>query len=261
MSSKLRDKYGSWAVVTGATDGIGLAIVDQLAELGFNLVLVGRRENLLRQISDRIADQRKIQTVSVPMDVSSPNFMPTLESRTKDLDIGLFIAAAGYGSSGEFIQQPISQELNMIDVNCRAVVEQTHFFAKQMVKKKRGGIVLFSSLVAFQGTPYSATYSATKSFIQNFAEAIHVELKEHGVDVLASAPGPVNSGFASRARMTMGFSATPQDVVNPTLTALGRSMTVRPGYLAKLLGYSLLTMNRWGRVQVMKKIMFGMAGK
>ena len=112
--------------------------------------------------------------------------------------------------------------------------------------------------MAFQGTPFSATYSATKSFIQNFAEALHYELKSKGVDVLATSPGPVHSGFGARAKMKMGAAATPQQVAKSTLRALGSNVTVRPGFLAKFLGYSLLTMNRWGRIQIMKKIMSGM---
>lgn len=256
-----KNKYGPWAVITGATDGIGLAMAELLALKGLNLVLIGRRENLLAEISKRLEKQHSIKTAIVPLDVSSISAMQILKEKTSGFDVGLFIAAAGYGTSGSFVDQEVQQELNMIDVNCNAVVEQTHFFANQMTQKKRGGIILFSSLVAFQGTPYSAVYSATKSFIQNFAEALHVELKPYGVDVLATAPGPVSSGFASRARMTMGSTATAEEVAKVTLKALGSAMTVRPGFLSKFLGYSLMLMNRWGRIQVMKKIMGKMANE
>jgi short-subunit dehydrogenase len=255
---KLKEKYGSWALVTGATDGIGLAIAKILSKQGINLVLVGRREALLGKIADELANQNNIKAMVIAVDVGQEDSTNLIVNRTKDLEIGLFIAAAGFGTSGEFSKSSLSNETNMIDVNCKAVVEQCHHFSNLMIKKKRGGIVLFSSLVAFQGTPYSATYSATKAFIQNFAEALHFELKPYGIDVLSSAPGPVNTGFAKRAKMNLGSASSPEEVAQATLDAIGNCVTVRPGFLAKFLGYSLATVNRWGRIQVMKKIMSGM---
>lgn len=255
-----KSKYGPWAVITGATDGIGKAIAEELGARGINLVLIARREDVLKNFSDQLQFQFHIKTLCLAMDVSTMNSVQLLKDALGGFDVGLFVAAAGFGSSGHFVELPISQELNMVDVNCRAVVEQSHFFANQMKLRKQGGIVLLSSLVAFQGTPFSATYSATKSFIQNFAEALHFELKDQGIDVLASAPGPVHSGFASRAKMRMGSAAQPAEVAIATLDALGHSVTVRPGFLSKFLGYSLLTLNRWGRIQAMKRIMSGMTG-
>jgi short-subunit dehydrogenase len=189
------------------------------------------------------------------------NSIEKIKTESDQLDVGLFVAAAGFGTSGNFVNSNILDELNMVDVNCRSVVEQTYYFSNLMASKKRGGIVLFSSLVAFQGTPYSATYSATKSFIQNFAEGLHVELKPLGVSVLAAAPGPVNSGFAQRAKMQMGFSSKPESIAKGILGALGKKVTVRPDFLSKFLGWSLLLLNRWLRVLAMKQIMGGMAIK
>ena len=117
--------------------------------------------------------------------------------------------------------------------------------------------MLFSSLVAFQGTPFSATYSATKSFIQNFAEGLHVELKPLGVSVLAAAPGPVDSGFGQRAKIQWSFSSKPESIAKGILGALGKKVTVRPDFLSKFLGWSLLLLNRWLRVLAMKQIMGG----
>jgi short-subunit dehydrogenase len=112
--------------------------------------------------------------------------------------------------------------------------------------------------VAFQGVPYSANYAATKAYIQSLAEALHVELKPYGVDVLAAAPGPVNSEFASRANMKMGNVLKPEDVGIPILKALGRKSTVLPGTLSKVLVYSLRTLPRWAKVRAMKVVMGGM---
>jgi hypothetical protein len=113
-------------------------------------------------------------------------------------------------------------------------------------------------MVAFQGVPYSANYAATKAYVQSLGEALAEELRPHGVDVLAAAPGPVASGFGQRANMKMNMSLTPQQVGIPILKALGRNTTVLPGFLTKFLVYSLRTVPRWGKVKIMKIVMGGM---
>jgi hypothetical protein len=116
-----------------------------------------------------------------------------------------------------------------------------------------------SSVVAFQGVPRAANYAATKAYVQSLAEGLRAELRPLGVDVVASAPGPVHSGFAERAGMRMGLALTPSAVASATLAALGRRGTVRPGWLSKLLGWSLALLPRWVRVRVMALVMGGMA--
>lgn len=147
----------------------------------------------------------------------------------------------------------------MLQVNCRAVLQATHHFARRFRARNRGGIVLFGSIVGFQGTPYAAHYAATKAYIQTLAEGLRVELAPHGVDVLSSAPGPVHTGFAARSRLKMGAALQPEAVARETLAALGRRTTVHPGLLTKVLTGSLSLLPRWGRSQVMGRVMGGMA--
>lgn len=177
---------------------------------------------------------------------------------TRDRDVGLLIASAGFGTSGPFVDGRLDEELGMIDVNCRAVAALSHAFGRRFVDRKRGGIVLMSSLVAFQGVPRAANYAATKAYVQSFAEALRLELKPLGVDVIASAPGPIRSGFATRASMTMGLAQTPRDVAGATLASLGRRGIVRPGWLSTFLEASLMFLPRWGRVRTMGIVMAGM---
>lgn len=146
----------------------------------------------------------------------------------------------------------------MLRVNCEAVLRLTHHFSKQFVAQQKGGIILLSSLVGFQGTPYAANYAATKAYIQSLAEAIAVELQPLGVDVLAAAPGPVRSGFEARADMKMSNALNPDDISIPILEALGKTHTVHPGWLTKVLTYSLRTVPRWAKVRIMEKVMKGM---
>jgi short-subunit dehydrogenase len=128
----------------------------------------------------------------------------------------------------------------------------------RVTARGRGGIVLLSSLVAFQGVPRAAHYAATKAWVQSLAEGIGPELQARGVDVIAAAPGPVRSGFAARARMTMGATDSPAAVARGTLAVLGRRTTVRPAALSRLLEFALAFLPRRGRVRMMGVVMTGM---
>jgi len=252
------EKYGAWAVVTGASDGIGKAFAVELAKCGFSLVLLARRRDLLEQLARDLNQDFGIACKTVAADLAHPTGVDLLIEQTRNIDVGLLVAAAGFGTSGTFVELPVQDELALLDVNCRAVVKLAHHFGYRFKIKGRGGLVLMSSIVAFQGAPRSATYAATKAFIQTFAEGLRIELNPHQVDVLAVAPGPIASGFAKRANLQMGMTQTPAVVAKVSLAALGRTGTVRPGWLAKLLGYSISTAPRWGRVLIMGAIMAGM---
>jgi short-subunit dehydrogenase len=230
-----------------------------LASRGCHVVLHGRREDALHALARRINDTHGTLTRVIPADLTDRAATSQLLSLTDELDIGLFIASAGFGSSGPFIDADRAEEVAMVDVNCGAVVEMSHHFSRRMVNRGTGGIVLLSSLVAYQGTPWSATYAATKAFVQSFAEALRMELSGSGVRVIACTPGPVRTPFAQRARMTMGLAENPETIAEETLRKMGRRSTVRPGFVSKFLIGSLSLLPRWGRVRVMNKIMGGMA--
>jgi short-subunit dehydrogenase len=254
--------YGPWALVTGASDGIGLEACRQLAARGLNLVLVARRRERLETLAHELEVGYAIQCRVLAMDLSGRESMAELDRETRFLDIGLVVSAAGFGSIGSLHEQSLASELDMVQVNVSATLEVSHRFGRRLASRGGGGLVLLSSVVAFQGVPGSANYAATKAYVQSLAEALHTELAPRGVHVLACAPGPVDSGFAQRAGMRMGKALTPAQVVAPTLEALDwRLRTVRPGWLSKLLGWSLATLPRAARIQVMAKVMRGMTPK
>ena len=234
-------RYGPWAVVTGASEGIGREFAIDLARRGLNLVLVARREALLHALAADLNQRHGIECRVIAADMADVGAVARLTEQTRALDVGLLVAAAGFGSSGSLVDAPLDNELDMVDVNCRAVLGLSWFFARRFKARRRGGLVLLSSLLAFQGTPRAANYAATKAYIQTLAEGLRAELAPYGVDVLASAPGPIASGFARRADMRMSASLTPVVVARVSLDRLGRSATVRPGWLSKLLGWSLAT--------------------
>jgi short-subunit dehydrogenase len=222
------------------------------------LVLVARRRDALESLAAQIRTQYGVRVEVLAIDLSVPAAVDQVVETTAPWDIGCLVAAAGFGTSGDFLDGALDDELAMIDVNCRAVAALAHAFGRRFVSRGRGGIVLMSSLVAFQGVPRAANYAATKAYIQSFAEGLRLELGPRGVDVVASAPGPVASGFAERAAMTMSNAESPLVVARGTLRALGRWGTVRPGFLAKFLEASLKLLPRWGRVRMMAVVMAGM---
>ena len=252
--SDFHTRYGPWAVVTGASSGIGRAFADELARRGLALVLVARRDDALR----RLAATLPTETHIVATDLGADTGLAAVENATADLDVGLLVASAGFGTSGSFIDSALDDELDMLAVNGRAGLHQAHYFGRRFAERGRGGIVLLGSLVGFQGTPNAAHYAATKAYVQTLGEALHVELAPRGVDVVVSAPGPVRTGFADRADLRMGAALRPEEVVGPTLAGLGRKQTVRPGLLTKVLTAGLATVPRWAKVHVMDRVMGGM---
>lgn len=252
-------RYGPWAVVTGASSGIGRALALGLAQAGLNVVLVARGREALDRLASELGSTHGVEARAVAADLGTLDGIQTVEDATRDLDVGLLVAAAGFGTSGPFLNADAERECRMLDVNCRAVLLHSLAFGRRFAARGRGGVVLMGSLVGFQGTPLAAHYAATKAYVQALAEALHVELAPAGVDVLASAPGPVHSGFAARAGMTMGLAARPDAVARATLHALGRRrMTVLPGALSKALTYSLMPLPRQARVRIMRAVMAGM---
>ena len=206
-----KKRYGEWAVITGASSGIGRASAVELAGIGLNLVLIARHQAELEKLARELSDQHGVQTRVVASDLATLSGIKNVATEAKDLDVGLLVTAAGFGTTGPFLEATIEDEFAMLDVNCRAVLALSLHFGRRLAQRGRGGVVLFGSLVGFQGTPHAAHYAATKAYIQTLGEALHLELARQGVDVLVSAPGPVKSGFAARARMEMGASRKPRD--------------------------------------------------
>ncbi len=257
-ASQPHTRYGTWAVVTGASDGIGRAFAEALAAQGVNLVLVARRTHRLDSLAGELARVHGVSCRVLTADLAQASEVRGLVANTADLDVGLLIAAAGFGTSGPLLDASIENECNMVAVNCTAVLMLAHAFGQRFAARGRGGVVLMSSLLAFHGTPRAANYSATKAYVQSLAEGLRVEWARWGVDVIASAPGPIHSGFAARADMQMSLSLAPEVVARATLKTLGRRTTVRPGWLSKLLGWSLALLPRWAQVMVITQVMKGM---
>ena len=189
LHNSLLEKYGPWAVVTGASSGIGREIAKQLAAAQFNVVLLALCQDELDNLASQLSNEHGVQTRTIAQDLSDDTAHELLRA-TEELDVGVLVCAAGFGSCGPFLESDIAHETQMIRVNCEAVMLQTFHFGHRFVKRGRGGIVLLSSVVGFHGAPNFAHYAATKAYVQSLAEALHVELAAQGIDVLALAHRP-----------------------------------------------------------------------
>ena len=218
---------------------------------------VARRRERLQALAAEIQGEYGVKTLVISADLALEEGVERVLEAASELEVGLLVASAGFGTSGPFLEGELALERSMLRVNCEAVLSLSHHFARRFTQQGRGGIILLSSLVAFQGVPHAGHYAATKAWVQTLAEGLHLELAPYGVQVLASAPGPTASGFADRANMVMGAAEGPEVVARGTLDALGRQMTVRPGFLSKALEVAL-TLPRGLRARIMAKVMGGM---
>ncbi|MBC7792218.1 MAG: SDR family NAD(P)-dependent oxidoreductase [Clostridia bacterium] len=257
-ATKFRKRYGAWAVVTGASDGIGYAFAEHLAAMSVNLVLVARNAERLRELATALRQKHGVEVLPLAADLSTGAGLAEVDRATAELNVGLYVACAGFGTSGLLIDADLDRERSMIEVNCHAVMHGCVQFGRRFAVQRRGGIILLGSLVGWQGTPRSAHYAATKAYVQSLAEALRVELAPFKVDVLCSAPGPVHTGFAKVADMRMGAAVLPSVVADVSLRALGSRGTVVPGALSKFLTLSLAFLPRFLRTRILGRVMGSM---
>ncbi|MEW6652481.1 MAG: SDR family NAD(P)-dependent oxidoreductase [Bacteroidota bacterium] len=251
----LKQKYGDWALITGASAGIGKEFALQLAELGFNLVLTARRNERLTKLKEELERKYNIEVVAAPIDLLSYNYLKELISIIGNRQISLLINNAGFGYRGEFIDGSAFNDENMIKLNCVVPALLTHHFVKPMIEKRRGGIIFLASLVAFQATPTTTTYSATKVFNAFLAEGLWYELKKYNVDVLSLNPGGTITEFQQVANSTAGpIPRTAEQVVKTALSAIGKKPSVVDGLYNKILAVSSRFISRRLTVTLAGKI-------
>lgn len=233
-------KYGPWALVTGASSGIGKEYAKQLAAKKINVLLIARRQDRLESLSKELSNSYGVEARTITADLSSDKGLELVIEKTKGLEIGLLINNAGVEDSGHFLTTSIEKAVNTLSLNCKAPLVLTHHFAKKMVERKRGGIIFMSSLVAFQGTPYIANYAATKAYDLILSESLAAEFQADNIDVLS-----VNSGFAeTELSEDFNFKGLPIDPISAKhvatvgLKALGKKRVVVPGAINKFLYFT-----------------------
>src|SRR5579859_3560164 len=192
---------GKWALVTGASAGIGAALARELAADGANLVLTARRTDRLEALARELASAHKISAEIFSADLMQPNAPEQIFAFTlgKKIEIEVLINNAGFGKYGEFTKADTHRLVEMVQVNCAAVVHLSRLYLPEMVKRRRGYVMIVASTASFQAVPYLSTYAATKAFDLLLAEGLAEEMRPHGVFVSALCPGSTESEFGEVA--------------------------------------------------------------
>ncbi len=221
---------GKWALVTGASAGIGVALARELAANGAKLILTARRRERLEALAAELK-ARGTEVRIVAADLNDPAAPQQIYDSTEGagLTVDILVNNAGLGQFGAFHESPVEQELSQVRVNCEAVVRLTRLFLPPMVERRRGWVLIVASTASFQPVPYLTTYAATKVFDRFFAQGLAAEVARCGVKVTALCPGPTESEFSVVARsknIMPGSSQPAPDVARRAIAALVRGRRV-----------------------------------
>jgi uncharacterized protein len=258
-----RFRYGPWAVVAGASAGLGAEFATQLAAKGLHLVLIARRKELLDELSAKLRQDYAIEVRPLELDLAREDAGALVEAATSDIDIGLLVYNAAISMIGPYLQTALQDHLNEIAVNCRSPLTLSYLLGQKMLARRHGGIVLMSSLSSSQGSALITNYTATKAYNRLLAEGLWEELRTQGVDVLACCPSAVSTpnylASAPRTGRMSSSTMTPRAVVTETLATLGKQPVIIPGRsnrLANVVMQRILPHKT--AIQLMGRVMRGM---
>ena len=261
----MKEMNGKWALVTGASSGFGIEFASLLAERKANLILAARHTEPMEKLAEQLRQRHCVNVVVEGIDLSVPGAGAELKTRLdkQSIVVDVLVNNAGFGLFGDFVSQPIEQVLAMLRLNLLTVTELTHLFASDMVKRKTGDILLVASSLGYEATPGYAAYGASKSYVLLLGEALHAELKPHGVNVTVLSPGPASTAFGQVAsqkntaviRMLM-MDAKP--VARTGIEAMLRHRSsVIAGTLNKLMVFSFRFTPRLMQGRIMQRALSG----
>jgi uncharacterized protein len=233
-------RYGRVAVVAGASEGLGAAFAEALAARGLDLVLLARREHALRELASNIERRHRVSVRPVACDLKDASFVDRLLDALAGQDVGLAIYNAAFSVLGPLLDRPLDDALRIVDVNVKGPLRMVHALAPAMRRKRRGGIVLMSSIAGFQGAPRLAAYAASKAWNIVLGESLWAELRPDGVDVLVSCAGAIRTPNYERALAKEAPGTLDSRVVaERTLEALGSGPAIVPGAINKIATFVL----------------------
>ena len=211
---------GQWALVTGASSGLGKEFARTLASRRCNVVLAARREEPMQALAAELREKYQVEVVVEAIDLGVPGSPAELEKRldVRGIELGILVNNAGFGLSGEFLTQKSERLREMLELDVISLMELTHLFGRRMAERRAGHILLVASLVAYQPDPLLAAYGAAKHFVLAFGIALHVELALKGVGVTVVSPGLMDTGFNEVADYHPKASLRPS-VVSPARVA------------------------------------------
>lgn len=254
---RFRHTYGPWALITGASSGLGAEFARQLAAKGLNLVLVARRGDRLQALSDDLKQTFFIDTRVVPLDLTQDDFLPQLTQTTAGLDIGLLVNNAGAALHNDFLANDLNTELQILNLNTRAPLILAHHYGQHLQQRRRGGIIFLSSVVGLVASPQWSHYAATKGHNLLLAEGLAAELKPLGVDVLAVTPGFMTTELMPLSSFGKLLAIKPEKVVRAALATLGKQSVVTPDFRHQLVASSTRLLPRWLNTQIFARVIAG----
>jgi uncharacterized protein len=265
------EKYGPWALVAGASDGVGAAFAESLAARGLNVVLLARRQAVLDEVAAEINTRHGIETRTLAVDLASPGAAGTVAEATADLMIGFVVYCAGADPDfTPFLSNSIEAAEAMVYRNCLVPMRLCHHFAPAMVERGSGGIVIFGSGAGFVGGPNMVAYGASKAFDMVFAEALWSELHDKGVDVIGLILGKTDTPALRKLEHQRGQlasedeappdAAAVDDVIAAAFANLSNGPTVLVGEQMRGIGQMLAAMDRNDAVRLMKQAVAGAMG-
>jgi short-subunit dehydrogenase len=236
---ELKLRYGTWALVTGATSGIGEALVRQLASGGMNVVTVARTRKALEAQAEALRSEMRVEVRPVAADLSSDAGTQAVIEAAGDLEIGVLIPCAALEAHGVFVDAPLAGHRALLQTNVVGPMVLAHHFGSKMAKRGRGAILFVSSVSGWNAQPYMANYGAAKAYLISLGEALSLELKDNGVDVSVLSPGPTQTPMLAATGIdvaSMGVAIMqPEPVAAAGLATLGRRPHAIPGLSNRLM--------------------------
>jgi len=230
-----QERYGRYAIVAGASSGLGAAFARELAARKLDLLLLVRRRELLESLAAELGAAHGVDVRVAAVDLGAPDLLAQVRDAAAGLDVGLVVYNAAHSHIGPFLEQPLEDKLRIVDVNCRGPLVLADEFGRRMAARGRGGFVFMASMAAAQGSPLVATYAATKAFDLVLAEGLWDELGAHGIDVLACRAGATRTPNyeASQPKGNVPIME-PEAVARRALDSLGKRPSVVPGFINRI---------------------------
>lgn len=257
-------RYGPWAVIAGASEGIGAEMADQLASRGLNLVLIARNGALLDRVAAAARDRHGVRAHAIVQDLTAPDVVAKVASATDGIEVGLVVYNAGASDrTTAFLENELAYSLKQVALDCVGPMALARHFGPPMQQRGRGGIVIVASLACLAGAATLAVYSAVKAFQHTFAEGLWAELRPHGVDVCCTPLGMTYTPALAR----MGVEYDPQtqmrseDVAAEIIANIGNGPTYVVGDNNRAMASQIWTVDRCTLVEMISAASTDFAAK
>jgi uncharacterized protein len=235
-----KNRFGPWALITGASSGIGREFVEQIAASGINVILVARREHLLEELGRSVEKDFGVEYRVVTADLSQPDFLEKLAAATDDLDIGLVVSNAGTGHPGTFLSIERRDLETLLRLNTMSHLDLAHHFGERLAARRKGGLLFVGAMGAMLGNPYMANDAAAKAYVLVLGESLHYDFARLGLNVTVLMPGPTDTPVLTKfgfdaATMPMKPMAVDQCVAEGLRALTANRATCVPGQMNRIM--------------------------